>query len=308
MTHTAKGTDERIRLRQIVCPIDFSSNSDAALPCALTLANQHQAKLVILHCVEQPSWGRQARRNLMKKRIQELVTKRWPSAVAEPLSWSIEIVSGDAEEAIPGKTAELSADLIVMHSRRRPQAALLDSTAEAVIRLAPCPVLITKAYERNGGNPTTALPFQRVLVAYDFSGDSELALTYGRWFAATYQAEFHLLHVLPEPQQQAVPELSFLPIGANANYQEATNRLNRLMASADLMANNVRQALRTGLPYREILTYAEEQRIDLICMGASGTDFGMHTLFGSNTDRVLRQSRSALLIARPLRPLHGDPP
>ena len=69
----------------------------------------------------------------------------------------------------------------------------------------------------------------------------------------------------------------------------------------------IRQAVREGHPYREVLGYAEEQNIDLICMGASGTGFGMKALFGSNADRVLRQSPCPVLIARPLRPMIAQP-
>jgi nucleotide-binding universal stress UspA family protein len=65
----------------------------------------------------------------------------------------------------------------------------------------------------------------------------------------------------------------------------------------------IKQAVRSGHPYREVLDYAEENKIDLISMGASGTGFGMRALFGSNADRVLRQAPCPVLIARPLRPM-----
>jgi nucleotide-binding universal stress UspA family protein len=45
------------------------------------------------------------------------------------------------------------------------------------------------------------------------------------------------------------------------------------------------------------LTYAQNNEIDLIAMGAHGAGFGIHTLFGSNVDRVLRQARCPLLVA-----------
>ena len=69
----------------------------------------------------------------------------------------------------------------------------------------------------------------------------------------------------------------------------------------------VRQAIREGQPYREVLSYADEQSIDLICMGASGAGFGMRALFGSNADRVLRQAPCPVLITRPLRPAFVAP-
>ena len=59
--------------------------------------------------------------------------------------------------------------------------------------------------------------------------------------------------------------------------------------------------MRAALP-RDLLSYAEENEIDLICMGVHGAGFAMRALFGSNTDRVLRQAPCPALIARPLKP------
>jgi nucleotide-binding universal stress UspA family protein len=64
----------------------------------------------------------------------------------------------------------------------------------------------------------------------------------------------------------------------------------------------VSQVVKSGSPYREILSYAEEKEIDLICMGVHGAGFAMRALFGSNTDRVMRQAPCPMLIARPLKP------
>jgi nucleotide-binding universal stress UspA family protein len=62
----------------------------------------------------------------------------------------------------------------------------------------------------------------------------------------------------------------------------------------------VKHAVQYGQPYAEILTYAQNNEIDLIAMAAHGAGFGVHTLFGSNVDRVLRQARCPLLIAHPI--------
>lgn len=61
--------------------------------------------------------------------------------------------------------------------------------------------------------------------------------------------------------------------------------------------------MRWGKPYQEILSYATEHSIDLICMGVRGAGFGMNALFGSNVDRVLRQAPCPVLVARPLEPV-----
>lgn len=46
---------------------------------------------------------------------------------------------------------------------------------------------------------TGAISIHRVLVAHDFSRYSQLALQYALNLVQLYQAELHLLHVLPPP-------------------------------------------------------------------------------------------------------------
>jgi nucleotide-binding universal stress UspA family protein len=55
--------------------------------------------------------------------------------------------------------------------------------------------------------------------------------------------------------------------------------------------------VRCGKVYEEILAYAKEHEIDLICMGASGIEWTMGKLLGSNVDRVLREALCPVLVA-----------
>src|SRR6185503_5045903 len=220
------------------------------------------------------------------------------------LDWkSVVIASDDVGEAITRQAAILKVDLIVMRSRRRPhRAALLGSTAESVSRTAPCPVLVMHADEREWvSSADTPIDLKRVLVAYDFSDHSELALNYGLSLAQEYQAELHLLHVLP-PFSVGDSEISWYPLGREGAYHKAAHRLQRAVPSEAHLWCDITHSIREGHPYREILSYAEKNEIDLICLGAHGAGFGMQALFGSNVDRVLRQASCPVLVTRPLKP------
>ncbi|HKZ01988.1 MAG TPA: universal stress protein, partial [Pyrinomonadaceae bacterium] len=46
------------------------------------------------------------------------------------------------------------------------------------------------------GPSTSEIALKRVLLSYDFSPDSDLALEYAISIAQQYQAELHLLHVI----------------------------------------------------------------------------------------------------------------
>ncbi len=142
---------------------------------------------------------------------------------------------------------------------------------------------------------------KRVLVAYDFSDYSELALKYGLSIAQEHQAELHLLHVLP-PRSVNEPEIAWYPSKGESAYHTAARRLQRVVPAEVHLWCDVRTAVSEGNPYREILNYAEKNEIDLISVGAHGAGFGMRALFGSNVDRVLRQAPCPVLVARPLKP------
>jgi len=291
-----------MKIECILCPTDLSSESDEALRYAIALSRAYNAELILLHC-ELIGEGRDAKDEAADA-IRQALEKHSGSAGLVGLDWRSLIVNcDDIGAAIAGEAASYGVDLIVMRSRRRQhRAALLGSTAESVSRTAPCPVLVMHTDERDwvtGADPTIAL--KRVLVAYDFSDDAELALNYALSFAGEYQSELHLLHVLP-PFPRNESEIAWHPQGREGTYHQATQRLERAVRADAHSCCTIKHAVSEGQPYREILNYAELNNIDLICLGANGAGFGIHALFGSNVDRVLRQAPCPVLVTRPLKP------
>ena len=301
--------NERISFEHILCPIGLIPDSDEALRYAVALARAFGARLTVMHCVQAYAEASLIDRSHIEESLKDSIAKHIRANAGEPFDASIVVVDGDPQVAITREAARRRIDLIVMRSRRRPyRAALLGSTAESICRTAPCPVLVTHPSEVEwAGATTNTIDIERVLVAYDFSIDSELALSYGLSLAQEYEAELHLIHVLPMRVRAEAPEIAYMPFGIEPSFNEAASRLNSAVPREARLWCDIKQAVREGRPYREVLDYAEEQNIDLICLGASGTGFGMRALFGSNADRVLRQALCPVLIARPLRPMISSP-
>ncbi len=196
-----------INIQRILCPTDLSSESDEALRYAVALTSAYDAKLFLLYCKEVQSDGNENGGKAAGIAAAPLFTESlaphlglntlcdldWQGLVAENVD--------DVGKAIVDEAAKQKIDLIVMRSRRRPQAAiLLGSTAETVCRTATCPVLVTHPREREWvGFSTGEIDLQRILVAYDFSSDAEVALNYALSLAQEYQTELHLLHVPYRP-------------------------------------------------------------------------------------------------------------
>lgn len=290
-------------IKRILCPTDLTAGSDEALRYALALARAYEARLIAFHCEPANDAALPVQSEIKSTFEKSLFQYLGPAELAT-IDWERVVERGnDPGTAIAQYAADHSVDLIVMRSRRRSlRAALLGSTAESVCRSAPCPVLVMHSDERDWVNdPNHEIKLNRVLVAYDFSDHAELALNYGLSFAQEYQAEVHLLHVLP-PFTLNEPEISWYPLGKEGTYHKSARRLQQAVPAEAHLWCQVKHAVSEGHPYREILSYAEKNEIDLICLGAHGAGFGMKALFGSNVDRVLRQAPCPVLVTRPLKP------
>ena len=258
---------------------------------ALSLARTHEAELILLYCTDHLN----GKEELLDSVSEFISPSDRCRLIVAPLDHIDEQIMTHAQVEF--------VDLIVMRSRRRPhRAALLGSTAESVSRSAPCPVLVMHSDEQEFIDDDLKVDPKKILVAYDFSDYSELALKYGLSMAQEHQAELHLLHVLP-PRSVNDPEIAWYPIKGNSAYHNVAWRLQRALPDEVHLWCGVKTAVSEGSPYREILSYAEKNEIDLICVGAHGAGFGMRALFGSNVDRVLRQAPCPVLVARALKPL-----
>jgi nucleotide-binding universal stress UspA family protein len=293
-----------IKVNRILCPTDLSTESDEALRYGVALARIHQAELFLLHCSEQDPLPQEADgeklQTQMNRLFVESIVPHLGLAAMNELNWQgilrhnvYHIGDAIVREAVAQKI-----DLIVMRSRRRPKAAiLLGSTAETVCRQAPCPVLVTHPREREWVSMSSGeIDLNRVLIAHDFSRDSETAMQFGLSLAQEYQAQVHLLHVLATEGHEE-PELAWSASSTGNAYTFTARKLQDALPKEVHLWCNFVSVVRCGKVYEEILTYAKEHEIDLICMGASGSEWTINKLLGSNVDRVLREAPCPVLMA-----------
>lgn len=287
-----------ITIKHILCPTDLSPASDEALRYAVALARAYEAKLFVCHCLESGEPVTDALRQSFGRQVEAAIRQWTGIGHCPPADYEGIIVQGAPEKTIPRLATEHHIDLIVMRSRQHAGAVVLGSTTEAVCRAAPCSVLVTHPHEREWvGLTTCEIDLQKVLVAQDFSASSELALRWGLSLSQEYQAELHLLHVLPVT---LAPALTRLPFEVEDEFQRAARLLAKSIPDETHLWCTIFQAVKAGRASGEILDYAAEHQIDLICLGAHGTGGTETALFGSNTDRVLRRAPCPVLIARPL--------
>jgi nucleotide-binding universal stress UspA family protein len=141
-------------IRKILFATDFSDNSRYALTYALSFARKYDATLYILHVVQQPSYplGMYAEISFdamdkFNKNISQAVEKEMDALREKELQgfsrYECLIVNGTPFLEILRTAREKEADLIIVgtHGRTGLDHVLFGSTAEKVVRRAPCPVL-----------------------------------------------------------------------------------------------------------------------------------------------------------------------
>jgi nucleotide-binding universal stress UspA family protein len=133
-------------VRRILFATDFTPESLAAAPFAFSFAQEHQAKLFLLHVVERPEldYARDPQRNLqyLASELKALIPED-ADLWCEP---EVLVEFGPAADRILDLSQELAADLIVMGVRRAKDQLFASShlpvtTAHKVVCDAPCPVL-----------------------------------------------------------------------------------------------------------------------------------------------------------------------
>ena len=133
--------------KTIVFPTDFSTASDAALVHAAALARQSAARLLIVHVEEPPLayGGGELYYGLPEpnsERILKMLEDVRPSDPSVP--YVHRLTMGDPAGEVVRIAAEENAEMIVLgtHGRTGMTRLLMGSVAEAIVRRAPCPVLV----------------------------------------------------------------------------------------------------------------------------------------------------------------------
>jgi len=142
-------------IKHILVPTDFSEYADQALNDAIQLAQQLQAHITLLHIIDTaplgvvegatmlpPSYWQELETDI--EQIMEESLKRLHDV---GLQGETVIVHGVPFQTIVDTAEDKGADVIIMgtHGRTGLPHALIGSVAEKVVRLAPCPVLVTRA-------------------------------------------------------------------------------------------------------------------------------------------------------------------
>lgn len=149
----------QIDLRRILVPIDFSDHSKKALQYAIPFAEQFKASIDLLYVVEPAIYpadfsfgqvGFPAVEDELRQRGAEELEGLIKREIGARVIARSSVRTGKAAYEIEQYAGEESIDLIIIatHGHSGVEHVLFGSTAEKVVRHAPCPVLVVRMAEK----------------------------------------------------------------------------------------------------------------------------------------------------------------
>ena len=156
------------RITRILVPVDFSPPSAEAVRYAATLARALDARIELVHIVEDPfmstAWGAEVYVSDLTELLDSLSAtaasrlEHLKTADLAGVATATAVLRGDPWRRIVEHATSSGADLIVMgtHGHTGLSHVLLGSVAERVVRHAPCPVLTVREAARHEATATAA--------------------------------------------------------------------------------------------------------------------------------------------------------
>ena len=143
---------------KILLPTDFSDCSASAAGVARSMAERFGSRVTVLYVLDEPAaldpmFRGDVPLEMLRSRMEQFARENMESFLGRHFSgfanFDTVLASGIPYREIIGKARELGADLIVIgtHGRTGVEHVIFGSTAEKVVRMAPCPVLTVRQGE-----------------------------------------------------------------------------------------------------------------------------------------------------------------
>lgn len=225
------------------------------------------------------------------------------------------LLEGRAPAVILGAIESTQCDLVVMGTHGRPwyERALIGSTAEAVLRASPTPVLIV----HNTTAPPTPPQLSRILFPTDFSPTSGPGEEWIRFWVAHGVHDVRLVHTVENPlldlyhpdtvdidmrrlmeESRQHPPRSAQPFWDHA-HQLAHTKLSQLrhqLLSTAQGSSHIEIIVDEGPATDHILRVVTQSNPDLIIMATHGRTGVPRFLLGSVTSKVVRAVSCPVLV------------
>lgn len=294
----------------IICATDLSPSGAEAVEIAARIAQATKAPLLLVHVggSEPEMTGEPATEaeRVYRERLaarheaasKALEAERQRAAGLGPET-TAQLLDGRTWEAVVDHAEKTAASMLVVgpHGHAGPRSStrrdltewIVGSTADRIVRHAPCPVLVGP----RGETHAASLAGGTWLVAVDFSDPSRAALQLAMQMAGACGSKLVALYVTHDPIMRLDPagdEEPFPPLDEVAKEMAKRKHSELVGLVKGELGQPIEVKVVVGEPAHEIAAHAKEIDARLIVMGTHGRTGIARFLLGSTAESVLRLS------------------
>ncbi|MDX9993428.1 MAG: universal stress protein [Anaerolineales bacterium] len=290
----------------ILVPLDCSALAEGALPHAIALAKVFDAKITLLHVLDEPRSGALRESvNPLTWQIEKAEAQSYLEAVQKRLIGTglpveHQILEGKAAQRILEFAENSGVDLIVISSHGASGLSPwnISSTVQKVIQGAYLPLLLVRAYKCPDSDWNN-LQYKRLQVLLDGSSRSEAILPLAETIARQHDSTLLLSQVVNRPELQCrIPishEESQLSDQLVERHRERGEQyLNDLACQLSVLAEK-RLLVASSAP-AALHELAEQEAVDLVLISAHGHSGNAKIPYGSLSLNFIIYGTTPLLI------------
>lgn len=132
--------------------------------------------------------------------------------------------------------------------------------------------------------------YENILVPTDGSDHADRGVAHAMDLAAEHGARLHVLFVVDETVYGSTPALSSYEAFLEEVSEQAEDVAEEIVEDATERGIDATMSVLRGTPHETILSYADDQGVDVIVMGKRGAAGVESPHMGSVTNRVLQES------------------
>lgn len=214
---------------------------------------------------------------------------------------------GITEQSITSYAEENNIDLIAIstHGRGGLGRAVFGSVADYVLRESRTPVLVVKPRETEKPLFVEFQPFKKILVCLDGSEFTEQILPYAVGQASHFNSKIILLKayetsntVIAAAGQSGSETVELMETEEQKKRREVMSYLEEIAQPMRETGLEIICVALQGTPEDVIVSYAQNEVVDLIMLATHGRSSLARTIFGSVADHVLRESGLPVLLIK----------
>ena len=293
--------------KHILVPLDGSNLSEASLIPAAVLAVKFKAPVTLLHVIEQDAPSEiHADRHLTEPEealdyLEDIARREFPSKVKVQTHVHTAPVSDVTRSIVEHVTTEFQTDLIVIcaHGKSGIRDALFGNIAQQIATLGKTPLLIVKPV-------SPRFKLEKVLIPLDPDSEHDISFPYAESLAKAFQAEIHLLSVIPTYATLAGEQAAagtLMPVTAQAfldmKEDNARQHLQEHVTALKERGLRATMEIARGDPASLITKIAESSAMDMIIL-ATHRRKGMGAFWARSVAPKVAQKTKLPLLLIPL--------